>query len=510
MRAQISRGAFSATTLTCALWLLGGSTVQAENVVFNVGNSTGANRAFDVASPIIYNFGVTPTGEDAGLTAIQFQFTAKQGNGATAPVEFTIFDGLGGTGTAVSSTSVEASKFLTAFNSVTSVLTTPLPLSAGYYSLKITTASSGSGSDTYTWKDGTLRLTNTDSPPAPLTSYFYIEDNNTTGTATTALSAATGVLAMPELSTTTVNFGNFRLGATLSQTVTLTNDNLATANNYSQALAGTATTTGAASVSGLPTTLAPLAQGQSTSLTIGLGSATAGPVSGDVDATFTSEQGGSGSPGPFGSTVGTPKIAVSGTGYREAVAGYSTTTVSLGRFHVGATNVTGTMTLDNTATADGYSEGLAAAETASSGGASVVSGLPLVASPLAAGSQATVTLGLASVATVGTGNTGTVTLGLDTSGTGTSGLAAASIGTQIINVSAEGYSGKSIWQANGSGSWNSFSDWDVAGGFVTRRSVIARRRGPVSPEGPASVNMSPLTNAIRAASPASAMAHVAL
>ena len=127
--------------------------------------------------------------------------------------------------------------------------------------------------------------------------------------------------------------------------------------------------------------------------------------------------------------------------------------------------MTGTITLDNTQTADQYSEGLAAAESATSGGASVVSGLPTVASPLAAGGQTTVTLGLASVANVGTGNAGTVTLALDTSGTGTSGLAAASIGSQLINVSAQGYSGQSIWSKASGGVWDSFDNWDVPGGL---------------------------------------------
>jgi fibronectin-binding autotransporter adhesin len=461
-RRRILAGVLPAATLAFTVWLLASVIADAENVVFAVGNSTGANRSFDATAPITYNFGVTPIGENAGLIAIQFDFTALRGQSATAPVVFTIYDGLGGTGTAQATQSIPASSFRTAFNSATSVLTTPLPLESGYYSLKVTTAATGSGADTYQWKDGVLKLTNTSS--TPLTSYFYVEDSNTNGTAGTTLNAVSGVLAMPSLATTTVGFGSFRLGDTLSQTVALTNANLATGNNFSEALAGTATTTGTASVSGLPTTLAPLPQGQSTNLTIGLGSATAGPVSGAVNLTFTSEQGTSVGPGPYGQTVGTPSIAVSGTGYREAVAGFSTTSASLGKFHVGATNVTGTITLDNTATADAYSEGLAAAETSATGGASVVSGLPTVASPLAAGSQATITLGLASVTNVGTGNAGTVTLGLDTSGTGTSGLAAASIGSQVVNVSAQGYSGQSIWQADGSGSWSDFNDWDVPGG----------------------------------------------
>jgi len=100
-----------------------------------------------------------------------------------------------------------------------------------------------------------------------------------------------------------------------------------------------------------------------------------------------------------------------------------------------------------------------------SGGTSVVFGLPTVASPLAAGSNATVTFGLASVANVKTGNTGSVTLGLSTSGAGTSGRSAASIGSQVVNVSAQGSSGQSIWSHAAGGVWDSFANWDVPGGL---------------------------------------------
>lgn len=136
------------------------------------------------------------------------------------------------------------------------------------------------------------------SPTISVTNYFYIEDNNSTGTAGTTLNAATAVLASPNLATNTVAFGNFRLGSTLSSNVFLTNNNLPTANNYSEALAGKSTTSGGATVSGLPTVAAPLAQGAVATLTVGLPSNTAGPVSGNVNFAFTSEKGSSVSPGP--------------------------------------------------------------------------------------------------------------------------------------------------------------------------------------------------------------------
>ncbi|MFM8496138.1 MAG: hypothetical protein ACKOEM_11535, partial [Planctomycetia bacterium] len=314
-----------------AIWsLVIGPLVQAENVVIAVGVSTGANRTFNVSNPITYNFGVTADGSAAGLAAVQFNFTVDRGQTVTDPVVFTIYNGLGGTGTAVATTSIAAANIPNgAFNSIAGALSTPLPLAAGLYSVKLTTLAAGSGANNYTWKDGKLRLTNTSG--TALTNYFYIEDNNSTGTAGTTLNAANPVLASPNLATNTVAFGNFRLGSTLSSNVFLTNNNLPTANNYSEALAGTATTTNGATVSGLPTVVAPLAQGAVSTLAVGLGSGTAGPVSGNVNFAFTSQKGTSVSPGPYGSPVGTPTITVSGTGFRPATAGFSTTSASLGR-----------------------------------------------------------------------------------------------------------------------------------------------------------------------------------
>jgi autotransporter-associated beta strand protein len=430
--------------------------------VISVGAQTGQQIFFSNALTRTYNFGITAAGGSAGLSFDRVDVNIKGGNSASnvQPVVIEILNGLGGTGTVLATGTYPAASLTQQFEFRQVPLNLTLTLPSGGYSLRLTTANTSN----YFIKDGQLTLKNP-SGTATLSNTVWIQDSNTQGEAGTTIAAVDPVLAQYSLASQTVAFPNFRLGDTLSQTVQLSNSALPTSNNYTQALAGTATTTGTATVSGLPAVGSPLEQAQATNLTVGLGSATAGPVSGTVNLSFTSVQGTSASPGPFGTNVGTPAITVTGTGYRPATAGFSTTTSSLGRFHIGATNVTGTITLDNTQTADQYSEGLAAATTATSGGASVVSGLPTVASPLAAGGQTTVTLGLASVANVGTGNAGTVTLALDTSGTGTSGLAAAGIGSQLINVSAQGYSGQSIWSKASGGVWDDFANWDVPGGL---------------------------------------------
>ncbi|MFM8415051.1 MAG: beta strand repeat-containing protein, partial [Planctomycetota bacterium] len=447
------------TVIVAAVWsLVVGPPLQAGYLKIGATSGSG-NRSFNSSNPITYNFGVTTAGGADNLTAINLDVWVDRGQSATSDIFVTIFNNFGATGSVVATATIPRPASASSTVLTTGSFNPVVSLPAGSYSVRLTTNATGSGADTYQYRQGPLQLT--DVAGVPLSSFYWVQDQNTSGQASTTLQAASGVLAQVTMSGTSVNFGNFRVGSTLSQTVQVTNSNLPTSNNYSEALAGTATTAGTASVSGLPTALN---QGQSTNLTVGLGSGTAGPVTGNVNLSFTSVQGSSASPGPFGTSVGSSTIAVSGTGFRPATAGFSTTSASLGRFHVGATSVTGTIAIQNTQTASQYSEGLAAAAGATTGGASVISGLPTVTSPLAAGGSQTVTLGLASVANVGTGNTGTVTLGLDTSGVGTSGLSAASIGSQLINVTAQGYSGQSIWQRSGSGTWGNFDDWDVPGG----------------------------------------------
>jgi autotransporter-associated beta strand protein len=280
-------------------------------------------------------------------------------------------------------------------------------------------------------------------------------DNTNTADVTTWAKvgeAAGPVLAVPTLSGTDVNFGNFRLGANLTQTLTLANTASTTVDNRTQALTTTGTAPSGVSLSGLPTALA---AGGTSTLTIGLVSSGAGPQSGTINLSHSSVPGTSATTGT--TAVGTSAIAVSGTGWRAASA--TTTNVFLGKFHVGKSGLSGTSSIDNTATADGYSEGLEISTGTASGGATIGT-LPGI---IAAGGNGQLPVGLTSVSTVGL-NTGTVTLSLQSSGVGTSGLSALSLGTRDVIVTAQGYSGQSTWISTGSNSWGSFDNWDTAGG----------------------------------------------
>ena len=418
----MSRASFLALCLAAAA-----SPALAQNIT--IGGQTGSQVFLPNNEIRIYNFGVTDTGAgENGLLLSALKVQMKGGNSASNvdPVTVKIYSGLGGTGTVLATANILASQLNNQF-SVIDVGFTPINLAAGGYSVVLSTTNA----NTYYIKQGALFLSDTQG--VTLTAGNWVQDSNDTGTATASLTAASNVLAQASLGTNTVAFGNFRVGSTRTQSVSLANSALATSNNVTEELTITSSAANApASVSGLPGSS--LAQGASTNFTVALNTATAGVRNGTVTLNYGSIKGSSASTTTGTTSVGSDTINVTGTGYRAAVGSVSSSSVNLGNFRVGATNVTGTTTVNNTATNDGYSEGLTLAASGNSGGATAANLAGLVA---AAGNKS-ITVGLSSVSQAGANN-GAFTLGYTTDGTGTSGLASAGVGSQQINVTAYGY-----------------------------------------------------------------------
>ncbi len=416
----MSRASFLALCLAAAA-----SPALAQNIT--IGGQTGSQVFLPNNEIRIYNFGVTDTGAgETGLQLSALNVQLKGGNSASNvdPVTVKIYSGLGGTGTVLATSTILASQLNNQF-SVINVGFTPINLAAGGYSVVLSTTNA----NTYYIKQGALFLSDTQG--VTLTAGNWVQDSNDTGTAGTTLTAASNVLAQAAVSTNTVAFGNFRVGSTRNQTLTLSNTALATSNNVTEEL--TITSSGAnapASVSGLPGSS--LAQGASSNFTVALNTATAGVRNGTVTLNYGSIKGASNSTTTTTTSVGSDTINVTGTGYRAAV-GSTASTVNLGNYRVGTTNVTGTTTVNNTATNDGYSEGLTLAASGNAGGATT-SGL---AGLIAAGGNQSITVGLGTI--VAGANNGSFTLGYTTDGTGTSGLASAAAGSQLVNVTANGY-----------------------------------------------------------------------
>lgn len=416
----------SSHALLPALALVAASQLSAQTIT--VGSQAGAQIFFNSTLTRTYNFGITTAGADTGVTITTLEVNLKGGNAASnvQPVTVEIWSGLGGTGTLLTSVSLAANQLTSQFEFKTLTLSTPLVLTPGGYSVKMVTTNTND----YYLKNGTLTLKG--ATGATLSNTLWVQDSNTDGSATSTLSSSTPVLADPRFSSRTLSFGNYRVGSTLAQNVTLSNAALATSNNVTEALA----VTGATNVNGaaqLPA-FSWLNQGQGATVTFSMSSAAAGANSGSVNFGFQSVKGDSASTSTTPTNLPGQTVNMSGTGYRAANAAFSASSVNLGNFRVGATNVTGTVDVTNSVTADGFSESLGLASSATTGGASAtnLSGL------LAAGGTRTLGVGLAAISSAGL-NSGTITVAKTSSGTGTSGLADLSQGSQVVTVNANGY-----------------------------------------------------------------------
>ena len=447
--------------LLAAFALAGAGSARAQWDLF-VGGQAGAQIFWNTNLIRVYNFGVTTPGGQESVILSNVLVSAKRSGGTTGNWSIALYNGFGGTGQLLTTAGATNSVFgTTDFSTYTLGLTNPQTLTPGAYSIVLISEASGSGNNQMYLKESKLLLTSSTNSTSVVAPIYWVEDNNTTGTAGTNISAN---FVLADFGTrTNVNFGNYRLGATLSTNAVLTNTAFFTSNNVTEQLSAVATASNVATVSGLGTNL--MARAITTNYTVGMTTANAGTNTGTINLAFNSLTNGTASPRTGGPTnVGAQVITVTGVGYRLADDAVSTTNLNLGRFHIGYNtnmgSLSGAVGITNTATGDGFSEGLAVANNGSAGGATV-GGIP--GSLIAAGANANITLGLGSVSTVGT-NSGSVTLGFQSSGTGTSGFAATNIGTQVVNVVAQGYSGQAIWNADGGGSWNNFDNWDVPGG----------------------------------------------
>ncbi|MGA0112141.1 MAG: beta strand repeat-containing protein, partial [Chthoniobacterales bacterium] len=429
-----------------------------------VGGQAGAQIFWNTDLTRIYNFGVTTSGGTETVVLSNVLVSAKRSGGTTGNWTVELYNGFGGTGSLLTSAFATNSVFgTTDFSTFTLGLTNPVSLTAGAYSIKLVSQATGVGNNQMYLKESKLLLTDSTNITNTVSSVYWVEDVNTTGTAGTNIAPSDGyVLADYQVSTTNVNFGNYRIGATLATNVLLTNTAFATTNNVSESLTTSTSASNQATVSGLGTNF--LARGATTNFTAGLSTANAGTNSGVITLNYSSVTNGSASTRGAATNIGSQTVAVTGVGYRLADDAVSTTDVDLGKFHIGYTtnngSLSGTVGVTNTATGDGFSEGLAVANDGTSNGATV-GGIP--GGLIAAGASTNITVGLGAVSAVGT-NSGTVTLGFQSSGDGTSGFAATNIGTQVINVTALGYSGQAYWNQDSGGSWNNFDNWDIPGG----------------------------------------------
>ena len=315
-----------------------------------IGNPSGSgNIVVSNASPLSYNIAVTTAGggQSLMLDSVLLSINRVSAQQTVAPIIIDFYNALGaqsGTGSIIASTTIPASRVTAgaSFVLVSSTFSSAVALPASGYSVRVSSTSSGSASDKYQIKQGVASLYTSGS--TLISSYFWVEDSNGTGSAGTSLVASGTVLAQYTLGTNALRLGNYRVGTSLSGTTALVNSALVTSNTVTQALAVTgATNGGLTSLTGLPSPY--LSVGGTSQLVAGLNGATTGPNSGTATLTFNSVPGTSLTTGTTAIEGGT--LTVTGTGYDWANAKVSAATLAFGNVRTGSAAANQTVAIGN-------------------------------------------------------------------------------------------------------------------------------------------------------------------
>ena len=295
------------------------------------------------------------------------------------------------------------------------------------------------------------------------------------GSGTIQVSASIYRLAVGTLvSGATVNFGAIREGGTFAPAA-ISVENKAVMDGYSDDLsavirATTGVFTGSGSVSSL-------AAGTGVSQGIFLRSAGTASSAGSLQETavvaYTSKGRAGTNLEDARPQVAEQSLTLMGAVYRLATAsingGSETSTLDLGRVHVGGSLAAGSLVLGNGAAQDGYSDDLGIDISAGgvlqlshrsvylTAGSSAVVNVVLDAGTMAAGAKfASLLLGLRSAAKVGTG------------------LLDVALPARSVEVTAQVYSGKGQWLTGASGTWADWMQWNALGGRPGLDGVLSR------------------------------------
>jgi hypothetical protein len=267
-------------------------------------------------------------------------------------------------------------------------------------------------------------------------------DEKLTGLATGARSAITSdgkagsdltlyrQAAAAAISPSPLAFGNHHVGEIVTAGLTIAN--IAPSDGYSEGLDATFSgRSGSISTSGALVTLAAGAS-NSSALSIGLLTGTAGSLAGTAVISLASDGAGFDGNGPLG--LGSQTIAVTGAAYAYGAGHLSSSTIALGPVHANAADQA-YVTLQNAATNFAYTEGLDAGFTGTSGAATAFGTLSLLGAGVSNSTVLAVGLNDATAGSL----TGTATLGLTSDGALTSQLGTTALAAQTITVTGSVY-----------------------------------------------------------------------
>ena len=250
---------------------------------------------------------------------------------------------------------------------------------------------------------------------------------------TLTISGAAYRLATGSESPNPVTVVNQHVGGTASQALTITNT--AANDGFSEKLdASFGANSGSVTNNGGTISLLGPTAGNSSSLSVGVDTSSAGHKTGSATVNYVSD--GTGTSGLGLTAAGSSVVTVSGDVYRLASASAVTPSpVTFGNVRVGTTD-SQALSLSNTAANDGFSEKLNASIGGATGSATTNGGSISLLGPTASDSSS-LSVG---VDTSSAGHkSGSATITLTSDGTGTSGLGSTSLGTQTVNVSGDVY-----------------------------------------------------------------------
>lgn len=159
--------------------LLGAATCAHASIIISV-DQTGANIPISVDAPRVWNITLSGTGTfDSAL------FVSKKGGSTSAPLDFTVYNGFNGTfdynaaGRQIYTTSLASSAFSQSYQTKSFSLGS-LVLGPGNYSLELSSAATGGGTDQYFIKSGSNGggLTFTDTITGTTSSIVQAGSNN--------------------------------------------------------------------------------------------------------------------------------------------------------------------------------------------------------------------------------------------------------------------------------------------------------------------------------------------
>ena len=168
-----------------ALVIFASANAQA-NLIIAI-DQTGANDPVNVSSPRAWNFGITSAGaayfQAQGITFDSALFDAKDHNDTTAPLVFSLYSGLGGNvagNRLITSLTVPSTQFNNQYLGGKGRLFTFTPemLTAGYYSVTLTSTAPNKATEDYFLKEGKLTLLESNNLTT-LNSSYWVQDNGT-------------------------------------------------------------------------------------------------------------------------------------------------------------------------------------------------------------------------------------------------------------------------------------------------------------------------------------------